>query len=95
MLVGGAQIVIDRHQPDGSRVIKFSIAGKPVEENREYTLAISDYLAEGNSGYDRLTSIPINKINYSGTLLRQAIVDYIKQNSPIIPKTDGRWQELK
>jgi len=95
MLVGGAQIVIDRHQPDGSRVIKFNIAGKPIDENQEYTLAVSDYLAEGNSGYDRLTSIPINKINYSGTLLRQTIVDYIKQNSPIIPKTDGRWQELK
>lgn len=95
MLVGGAQIVIDRNKPDGSRVIKFTIAGKPIDENREYTLTVSDYLAEGNSGYDRLTTIPPDRINYSGILLRQTIIDYIKQNSPIIPKTDGRWKELR
>jgi len=95
MLVGGARIVIDRRKPDGSRVLKFEIGGKPIEENREYTLVVSDYLAEGNSGYDRLTSVSPDRINYSGILIRQALIDYIKKNSPVIPKTDGRWKVIE
>jgi 2',3'-cyclic-nucleotide 2'-phosphodiesterase (5'-nucleotidase family) len=95
MLVGGAEIVIDRNQPDGSRVIKFNIGGKPIEYEREYTLAVTDYLAEGNSGYDLLTTITPDRINYTGILLRQAMIDYIKANSPIVPKTDGRWREIR
>ncbi|MFA6743818.1 MAG: bifunctional UDP-sugar hydrolase/5'-nucleotidase [Candidatus Neomarinimicrobiota bacterium] len=95
MLVGGARIQIDRSKPDGSRVVKFEIGGQPLEKNREYSLVVSDYLAEGNSGYGRLTTVSPDRINYSGILLRQTIIDYIKNNSPIIPKTDGRWKEGK
>jgi len=95
MLVGGAEIVIDRNQPDGSRVIKFNIGGKPIEYEREYTLAVTDYLAEGNSGYDLLTTITPDRTNYTGILLRQAMIDYIREHSPIVPKTDGRWREIR
>jgi 2',3'-cyclic-nucleotide 2'-phosphodiesterase (5'-nucleotidase family) len=95
MVVGGAEIVIDRNQPNGSRVVKFNIGGQPVDVNREYSLAVSDYLAEGNSGYERLLTVTPDHINYSGILLRQSMIDYIKAHSPIIPKTDGRWKELK
>jgi len=94
MLVSGAEIVIDRTKPDGARVVSFRIDGKPVENDREYTLAVTDYLAEGNSGYDRLTTIPPEKINYTGLLLRQALIDYIKTHSPVRPETDGRWKEI-
>jgi len=95
MVVGGAEIVIDRSKPDGSRVVKFNIGGQPIDPNREYNLAVSDYLAEGNSGYERLLTVTPDHINYSGILLRQSMIDYIKSHSPIIPKTDGRWKELK
>jgi len=95
MLVSGAEIVIDRSKPDGSRLVSFKINGEMIEADRYYTLAISDYLAEGNSGYDRLTTISPDQINYTGILFRQAIIDYIKRNSPIIPHIDGRWKDNK
>lgn len=95
MLISGAEIVIDHSKPDGSRLVSFKINGEMIEAGRDYTLAISDYLAEGNSGYDRLTTISPDQINYTGILFRQAIIDYIKRNSPIYPRTDGRWQEIK
>ncbi len=94
MLISGAEIVIDRSKPDGSRVNKFYIGGKPIEMEKEYMLAVSDYLAEGNSGYDRLTTISPEQINYTGLLLRQSLIDYIKLHSPIKPGTDGRWKEI-
>jgi 2',3'-cyclic-nucleotide 2'-phosphodiesterase (5'-nucleotidase family) len=95
MLVSGAEIVIDRSKPDGSRLVSFKINGEMIEADRDYTLAITDYLAEGNSGYDRLTTVSPDQINYTGILFRQAIIDYIKRNSPIRPRTDGRWKEKK
>ncbi|MBC8491524.1 MAG: bifunctional metallophosphatase/5'-nucleotidase [Candidatus Marinimicrobia bacterium] len=95
MLVSGTEIVIDRSKPDGSRLVSFKINGEMIEADRYYTLAISDYLAEGNSGYDRLTTISPDQINYTGILFRQAIIDYIKRNSPIIPHVDGRWKDNK
>ncbi|RKY61230.1 MAG: multifunctional 2',3'-cyclic-nucleotide 2'-phosphodiesterase/5'-nucleotidase/3'-nucleotidase [Candidatus Neomarinimicrobiota bacterium] len=94
MLISGAEIIIDRSKPNGSRVKSFRIGGKAIDDNKEYTLAVTDYLAEGNSGYERLTEISPDRVNYSGVLLRQALIDYISQNSPIVPKTDGRWQEI-
>jgi len=94
MLISGAEIVIDRSKPDSSRVVKFDIGGKPIVMDQEYTLAVSDYLVEGNSGYDRLTGISPEQINYTGLLLRQSLIDYIKSHSPIKPGTDGRWKEI-
>ncbi len=94
MLISGAEIVIDRSKPDSSRVVKIDIGGKPIVMDQEYTLAVSDYLVEGNSGYDRLTGISPEQINYTGLLLRQSLIDYIKSHSPIKPGTDGRWKEI-
>ena len=94
MLVSGAEIVIDRTKPDGNRLKSFKINGKPVEDDCDYNMAVSDYLAEGNSGYDRLLSVSPNQINNTGLLLRQSLIDYIKDYSPIVPKTDGRWIEI-
>lgn len=94
MLVSGARIAIDRSKPNRSRVIRFQINGTPIEDERVYSLAVSDYLAEGNSGYDRLLEVEPSKINYTGILLRQALIDYIRNNSPIKPSTDGRWKEI-
>lgn len=93
MLVSGCKIVIDRSRPDGNRVKEFFINGESINEEKIYRLAVSDYLAEGNSGYGRLTEVPIEKINYTGILIRQALIDYVKRNSPIAPHIDGRWQE--
>jgi 2',3'-cyclic-nucleotide 2'-phosphodiesterase (5'-nucleotidase family) len=94
MLISGARIVIDRTQPDGQRVSRFEIGGQALEPSRIYRLAVSDYLAEGNSGFERLTTVDSRQINYTGILLRQAIIDYIRKNSPIRTQIDGRWQDL-
>ncbi len=95
MLISGGRVVINRQLPDGQRVVKLTINGAPIELQRQYRLAVSDYLAEGNSGFNRLTTVPVDYSNYTGILVRQAIIDYVRQHSPLTPQTDGRWQESK
>ncbi len=95
MLISGCRVVIDRSRSDGSRVVSLTIGDNPLDLQKIYRLAVSDYLAEGNSGFNRLTEVPAEQTNFTGILVRQAIIDYIRKNSPINPQTDGRWQERK
>ena len=44
--VSGIQLEISK---DG-KLLQASIAGKPVEDDRDYTVATIDYLADGNDG---------------------------------------------
>jgi len=94
MLISGAEVVIDRSKPDGSRVASFTIDGKPVDPKKIYRLAVSDYLAEGNSGFDRLTQIAPEYVIFTGTLLRQTMIDYVRKHSQIVSTLDGRWKEI-
>jgi 5'-nucleotidase/UDP-sugar diphosphatase len=88
---GGSEIVIDKTREDGDRVVSFKIDGEPVDPQRTYTIATSDYLMEGNSGLKLLTEIPEREKDHTGILLRQAVIDYIRGNTPLRKKTDGRW----
>lgn len=92
MLVSGCRVVIDRKKPDGKRVVELKIGGKTFIPDKTYRLAVSDYLVEGNSGFDRLTTVPSSQINYTGIMVRQAIIDYITRHTPVKPTIDGRWK---
>ena len=95
MLVSGCKIVIDRSRTDENRVKEFLVNDRPIDKEKIYRFAVSDYLAEGNSGYGRLTEVPTEKINYTGILIRQALIDYVSKNSPLTPELDGRWKEIQ
>jgi len=95
VLLAGGRVVIDRSRPDQQRVVQFEIGGRPVNNSQIYRLVVTDYLAEGNSGMGRLTQVPLEQINNTGTLLRQAMIDYVRANTPLALKLDGRWSEIR
>lgn len=95
MLVsGGAEIIVDKTKPDGERVTIKKIGGEPYDPDKVYKLAVSDYLAEGNSGYDLLTEIDIRYRNNTGILMREALRNYIVEVGPDA-KIDSRWTIIK
>lgn len=94
MLVSGLEVVVDKRNPDGKRVTIKKVQGKDFDPKATYHIAVSDYLAEGNSGYDRLTTIPIEKRMNSGTMLREALRDYITEFGPKT-QIDNRWTMIK
>ncbi len=95
MLVSGAVITVDKARENGDRVSIDRINGQPFDAAKTYRLAISDYLAEGNSGYDLLTSVPAAQINYSGIVIRQALIEYITRTGVDKSGIDNRWTVLK
>jgi 2',3'-cyclic-nucleotide 2'-phosphodiesterase (5'-nucleotidase family) len=95
MLVsGGSEIIVDKTRPDGNRVTIKKIGGKDYDPDAVYKLAVSDYLAEGNSGYDLLTEIDTRYRNNTGILMREALRDYIV-NVGGKAQIDERWTVIK
>ena len=94
MLVSGLEVVVDKRKKDRERAEILTVGGKPFDPNATYKVAVSDYLAEGNSGYDRLTEIDIkNRIN-TGMMMREALRDYIVEFGADA-KIDSRWTLIK
>jgi 5'-nucleotidase / UDP-sugar diphosphatase len=93
LAISGGQITFNSLQPDGDKITRFVINGKPLEADKIYRIATTDYLMEGNSGLMMLKNIPSEQVAYTGILLRDAVIDYIRENSPLKTGIDGRWNK--
>lgn len=69
-----------------------TVAGKPLDLNRDYIIATSDYLA--NNGDDQSSLANPLERRSTGKLIRNALMDYVaeqtKNGKPITPLIDGR-----
>ncbi|MFC6997678.1 5'-nucleotidase C-terminal domain-containing protein [Rufibacter roseus] len=72
------------------------IGGEPFDINKTYTLAISDYLANGGDNMSFLKNA--QKVEQTGLLARDAILNKIKeltaQGKPVTAEVDGRVKVL-
>ena len=58
------------------KAINVTVGGKPLDINATYTIANSDFIANGGDNADMLRNVP--QIT-NGYLMRDAIIDYIKK----------------
>jgi len=88
LVVGGVRATIH----DGKVQSATLTNGRTIQPNETYSVAMSDYVAEGgdNSGFLK-NPVRRDDINY---LIRDALIDYFRQQGksgqPITPTTDGR-----
>jgi len=92
LAIGGGKIEYDDDRPDGSKITLFEIAGSELDPEKTYKTAMTEYLAEGNYGMNKLAYLPDEKFNYTGIIVKEAVVNYIRKNSPLNIETDGRWK---
>lgn len=94
---GGQGIAGMRIKAVGDRVMQqealVTINGKPLEMDKTYTVATSDYLSQGNDGM-----LPLK--NYikcwnSEQKIRDLYIEYIKQVKVVQAKVDGRMNVAK
>ena len=91
----GAQVMVDPDASDGERVRELLIAGQPVDPDKIYRVATTDYLLQGNSGLGMLAQIPPDQVDYMMVADRTAVQRYIETHSPVSPRVDDRWRERK
>ena len=92
LIVSGVNVVYSRTRPSWDRVTTLKIGGEPWDPNKIYTVATTDFLMQGNAGLTMLMNIPPEDITNNNINLRDAIVHYFKQKSPIKTKIDDRWK---
>lgn len=83
--ISGLQIVLDKYKK-----LKFAkVNGMPIDENRKYYVATSDYLV---SGGDQMGFFK-NNTNIIDTdyLIRNAMIDYFKKVDTLSPVVDDRF----
>jgi 2',3'-cyclic-nucleotide 2'-phosphodiesterase/3'-nucleotidase len=81
--VAGLSVTYDPKQPPGERIISAAIGGRLVLEDRMYSLATVDFLANGGDGYDMLVKAQRVIDENSGPMLTEAVADYIMANGGI------------
>lgn len=91
--VSGMSFKFDTTKPVGSRVSEIQVGGKPLDENRTYTLATSDFLvSRGGDGYTMFKTAkiltPAETAPKDSEVFEQAIKN--APNATIAPKVEGR-----
>ncbi len=97
--------------PPGSRVRQVLIEGRPLEPDKEYSVATNDFLAAGGDGYKAFGEavrsskdfavvggmMKGDKLVYSdaGKWLRDVVIEYIKERKSIAPVVEGRIKEAE
>jgi 2',3'-cyclic-nucleotide 2'-phosphodiesterase (5'-nucleotidase family) len=95
IFISGGQVRFDLSREEGDRIVSFTIAEQPVDPEAMYRVAMTNYLAEGNSGMWRLREVPTERKLYTGYVDRQCLSEYISELGVISPRNDGRWLPVK
>ena len=91
--VSGIRFTFDAARPAGSRVVAVTVNGVSLDEQKKYSLATTNFLADGGDGYEILKGARVLITPDQGPsdfdVVRQAIA-----SRPISPKVDGRIKRL-
>ncbi|GAA0339740.1 5'-nucleotidase C-terminal domain-containing protein [Bacillus carboniphilus] len=85
--VAGMTFAFDPSNPFGDRVDSVQVAGEPLELDKEYIIAMSDFLASGGDQYTMFTDIPVK--NEFATL-SEVLMNFIKKQGEVNPKQEKR-----
>lgn len=78
------------YNPDAAklnRVTSVEVNGEPLDPDQTYTLGTNNFMAGGGDGYEMLADAPVAQ---QGAGLATAVIDRIKNTTPIAPETEGR-----
>ena len=94
LAIAGGKVEYDPDRPAQNRLTFVQVGEYPLYPKKEYRVVTIDYLANGSAGFALLKDIDQKKMFRTGTILRNVLIDYIKQNSPLDQMKvtlDGRW----
>ena len=91
LFISGAVIEYDPTKPEGSRIHSITIGDKPLDPAATYTIAMTNFLSEGNSGMTLMREVPNEAFRFTGYTDREALEHFIQAHTPIDPKGESRW----
>jgi 5'-nucleotidase len=93
--VSGIRFSFDASHPAGSRVMNVTVNGQPLDDNRNYTLATTNFLAiDAGDGYTMFRNATLLTPLDRAPLDSDVLTGYITSVRAIAPRTEGRIQRL-
>jgi len=86
--VAGLSFAVDPSQPVGARVSEVMVGGDPLDPDRVYGVVSNNYVRNGGDGYAMFKDA-MNVYDF-GPDLADVTAEYLADNAPYQPYTDGR-----
>ena len=95
--VAGMKYSFDRSKPAGERIVDVQVregeAFVPLDPEKTYGVVTNNYVRAGGDGFDIFETNAINPYDF-GPNLEQAVAEYLTNNNPYQPYTDGRITDV-
>jgi 5'-nucleotidase len=92
--VSGLAFTYNAGKPAGARVMSVEVDGKPLEEAKTYTMAVSAYVFDGGDGYDFKGAELLIKPE-EGPVEPDVVIEAIKKLGTISPRVEGRSKAIQ
>jgi 5'-nucleotidase / UDP-sugar diphosphatase len=88
--VSGLTMRVATSAPVDRRVSDVRVGGQPLELDKTYTVAVTDYMLMGGDNYAMFTNQPVLIGPEAGDLIVTALEKYMAERHDIAPVVDGR-----
>jgi 5'-nucleotidase len=92
--VSGLQFEFDGRKPAGSRVVKVTVNGQPLDEKKIYSLATNAYLVHGGDNYQMFKAVKLLIPEESAEIDSTMLANFIAAAGEVAPKVEGRIKRL-
>ena len=89
-MFAGVDYEIDLSKPKGERIVNVMFKGKPLQDDQVLKLAVSNYRYSSTLKAQKL--VKENHDWESSNSIRDMIVEYFCENSPVAPTVDHNWR---
>ena len=90
--VSGMKYTFDASLPAGQRIKDVTVAGRPLDPERTYTLATTRYVGTGGDGYDMFTNLP--RVPRPKLIDSEALRRLVVATRTVAPRVEGRITRL-
>ena len=89
-------VTFDPKQPAGKRVTSVYVDGLPLDMNKTYSIATTDYLRRGGDGYISFQQGKIDEINHrTALLISDLVVQNIRLHGGVSNSLENRLQRVE
>lgn len=88
--VSGVRFSFDARRPAGSRLTSVEVGGRPLDDKKTYTLALSEFVRGGGDGYAMFNGARLLIEPEDAQVEPVLIMNLIAADKQIAPKEDGR-----
>jgi 5'-nucleotidase len=88
--VSGIRLSVDPERVAGDRLDEVEVDGRPLDPNRLYTVAITDYMLEGGDGYSMFPNARVLVGPEEGSMIVTGLERLVSEQGTVAPRIEGR-----